>query len=84
MMRSLQIIARKLNGTAIEAFWAGTSFLLSSIIFQPSFASFPHIFGRRQVIMVALVLFLVGTIVAGVSKNSGALPVGRSLYGIGG
>ena len=34
--------------------------------------------------MVALVLFLVGAIVAGVSKNFGALLVGRSLQGIGG
>jgi MFS family permease len=80
----VQIIAQKLKGTAIEAFWAGTSFLLCSTIFQPSFASFSHIFGRRQVIMVALVFFLVGAIVAGVSKNFGALLVGRSLQGIGG
>lgn len=34
--------------------------------------------------MVALVLFLIGAIVAGVSKNFGALLVGRSLQGIGG
>ncbi len=34
--------------------------------------------------MVALVFFLVGAIVAGVSKNFGALLVGRSLQGIGG
>lgn len=34
--------------------------------------------------MVALVLFLVGAIVASVSQNFGALLVGRSLQGIGG
>lgn len=34
--------------------------------------------------MVALTLFLVGAIIAGVSKGFGALLVGRSLQGIGG
>lgn len=34
--------------------------------------------------MVALMLFLVGAIVASVSKNFGALLVGRSFQGIGG
>lgn len=32
---ALPIVARVLNGTAIEAFWAGTSFLLTSTVFQP-------------------------------------------------
>lgn len=81
---SFKIIAQRLKGTAIEAFWAGTSFLLCSTIFQPSFASFSHIFGRRPVIMVGLVLFLIGAIIAGVSQGFGALLVGRSLQGIGG
>lgn len=30
---ALPIIAQKLHGTAIEAFWAGTSFLLASTVF---------------------------------------------------
>lgn len=32
---ALPIMARVLHGTAIEAFWAGTSFLLTSTVFQP-------------------------------------------------
>jgi putative Ca2+/H+ antiporter (TMEM165/GDT1 family) len=31
---ALPIIAQKLKGTAIEAFWSGTSFLLTSTVFQ--------------------------------------------------
>jgi hypothetical protein len=30
LMKKFQIIAERLKGTAIEAFWAGTSFLLCS------------------------------------------------------
>ncbi|KAK4691141.1 hypothetical protein P7C71_g5797, partial [Lecanoromycetidae sp. Uapishka_2] len=79
-----KIIAQKLKGTAIEAFWAGTSFLLTSTIFQPSFASFSHIFGRKPMVLVALVFFLIGALVAALSNDFGTLLVGRSFQGIGG
>ncbi|KAL8822773.1 MAG: hypothetical protein Q9191_006497 [Dirinaria sp. TL-2023a] len=81
---ALPIISQKLNGTAIEAFWSGTSFLLCSTIFQPSFASFSHIFGRKPLIMVALAFFLAGSVVAAVANSFGLLLVGRSLQGSGG
>ncbi|KAI9714214.1 MAG: hypothetical protein M1812_006435 [Candelaria pacifica] len=81
---ALSIIAAKLRGTAIEAFWAGTSFLLTSTVFQPSFASFSHIFGRKPLVLVALAFFTVGAIVAAVANNFTTLLVGRSLQGIGG
>ena len=79
-----QIISQKLHGTAIEAFWSGTSFLLCATIFQPSYASFSHIFGRKPVIMVGLLFFLVGAIIAAVANGFSVLLVGRSLQGIGG
>jgi MFS family permease len=46
---ALPIITNSLGGSAIEAFWAGTSFLLTSTVFQPVFASMSHIFGRKLV-----------------------------------
>lgn len=47
---ALPIIAYSLGGTAIEAFWSGTSFLLASTVFQPVFASLSHIFGRKPIV----------------------------------
>ncbi|KAA8911480.1 major facilitator superfamily domain-containing protein [Sphaerosporella brunnea] len=81
---ALPIIAEKLHGTAIEAFWAGTSFLLCSTVLQPTFASFSSIFGRKSMIMVALVFFTVGSIVAAAANNFTVILVGRSIQGIGG
>jgi hypothetical protein len=81
---ALPIIAKKLNGTAIEAFWAGTSFLLASTVFQPNFASFSHIFGRMPVIMVSLGFFFVGVMMAALAQNFGVLLAGRAIQGIGG
>lgn len=77
-------MAQKLRGTAIETFWAGTSFLLCSTVFQPFFASFSHIFGRTPMIMTALVFFLIGAIVGGTAQSFTAVLAGRSLQGIGG
>ena len=58
--------------------------MLCSTVFQPNFASFSHIFGRKPVILVALFLFTIGAIVASVANGFGPLLVGRSLQGIGG
>jgi hypothetical protein len=50
---ALPEIARKLGGSAIEAFWSGTAFFLTSTIFQLNFASFSHIFGRKNMVWVS-------------------------------
>ncbi|KAL9616980.1 MAG: hypothetical protein Q9160_008207 [Pyrenula sp. 1 TL-2023] len=82
--RSLQTIATALHGTATEAFWAGTSFLLASTVFQPTFASLSNIFGRIPLIITSLLLFLAGTLVAGLSQAFYVLLIGRTLQGLGG
>jgi MFS family permease len=63
---ALPIMAKVLGGSAIEAFWSGTSFLLTSTVFQPIIGNFSHIFGRKPLILGSLLLFGVGAIVAAV------------------
>ena len=77
-------MAQKLSGTAIEAFWGGTSFLLSATVLQPVVGSFSHIFGRKPLILVSMIFFGVGAIVAAVANDFTTILVGRSLQGIGG
>lgn len=77
-------MARLLNGTAIQAFWAGTSFLLTSTVFQPPIGAFSHIFGRKPMIYISLAFFLAGAIIAAVADNFTVVLVGRSIQGIGG
>jgi len=81
---ALPVIAHKLHGSAIEAFWAGTSFLLCATVFQPAFASLSHIFGRVPIIMAAVTLFFVGVMLAALSTNFTLMLAGRSVQGIGG
>ena len=77
-------MARALGGTAIEAFWSGTAFLLTSTVFQPVLGSFSHIFGRKSLIYVSLAFFLVGSIIPAVADNFTVILVGRSIQGVGG
>ncbi|CAP79873.1 putative transporter [Penicillium chrysogenum] len=81
---ALPEIAKELNGTAIEAFWSGTSFLLCSTVFQPSFASFSNIFGRRPLILISLIFFSVGAILAAIANDFTYMLIGRSIQGVGG
>lgn len=80
---ALPVMTQKLGGSAIEAFWSGTSFLLASTVFQPVYASFSHLFGRKNLMLIAVKFFLVGTITAGTSSNMMLLLIGRTLQGLG-
>jgi MFS family permease len=81
---ALPIMAKLLGGTAIEAFWAGTSFLLTSTVFQPVLGNFSSIFGRKPIIYISLAIFGAGAIIAATAKSFGRILVGRSIQGIGG
>ncbi|KAF9895181.1 hypothetical protein FE257_000083 [Aspergillus nanangensis] len=81
---ALPQVAHELNGSAIEAFWTGTSFLLCSTVFQPGTATLSNIFGRRLLIMISLVFFLAGAVVASLAHNFTVMLAGRCIQGIGG
>jgi MFS family permease len=84
---ALAKIAEVLHGTAIQAFWAGTSFLLTSTVLQPVVGSISGLFGRKPLLYISLVMFFVGAIVAAVAPRGHGmivLLVGRSIQGIGG
>ena len=80
----LPTLSLDLNGTATEAFWAGTSYLLASAVVQPFIAALSDIFGRREATLVSLTLFAVASIICAVAHNFTTLLSGRVLQGIGG
>lgn len=65
-------------------FWAGTSFLLTSAIFQPMFANLSNIFGRQPLLLCALAFFTAGSLIACLAQSFPVLLVGRSIQGVGG
>ena len=49
--------------------WVFTAYLLTSTASVPVFGKVSDIYGRRQVFQVTIVIFLVGSILAGVSRT---------------
>ncbi|KAF2968178.1 hypothetical protein GQX73_g5380 [Xylaria multiplex] len=80
----LSTIVQDLDGTATQAFWIGTSYLLVNAVTMPVICAVSDIFGRPVCLIFSLVAFTAGTILCAISKNVGMLLVGRSIQGIGG
>ncbi|KAF4919655.1 Efflux pump FUS6 [Colletotrichum viniferum] len=78
-------LALDLHGSATDAFWAGTSYLLPCAVFQPFIGSLSDIFGRKELLLVSLAFFTLGTLLcAPFARDFTVLLAGRSLQGIGG
>jgi MFS family permease len=84
LIKLFQKMAQLLNGTAIQAFWAGTSYLLASTVLQPIIGSFSHIFGRKPLVLISVMFFTVGIIIASIANDFTVILIGRSIQGIGG
>lgn len=63
--------------------WVVTSYLLASTVTVPLFGKFSDLYGRRSVFLFAIVTFLVGSALAGVSQDMTQLIVFRGVQGIG-
>ncbi|KAH8906628.1 major facilitator superfamily transporter [Coniochaeta sp. PMI_546] len=81
----LPTLAVELGGTTSEAFWAGTSYLLTCAVFQPFIAAVSDLFGRKEMLLLSIAFFFLGTLLcAPLARNFTVLLAGRSLQGIGG
>ncbi|KAK5651270.1 hypothetical protein OQA88_12678 [Cercophora sp. LCS_1] len=63
--------------------WVATSFLLASIVCQPLYGQLADIWGRRHLMMIAVVIFGLGSAVAGLANNGAVLILGRVVQGLG-
>lgn len=77
-------LAIDLNGTAAEAFWTGTSYLLTHAVLQPFIATTSDIFGRRALILPSILCFAIGSVVCGCANSFSTMLAGRVIQGIGG
>lgn len=79
---ALPTISRSL-GLGPSSSWVATAFLLASIVFQPLFGQLADIYGRRYLMMVAVVIFGAGSAIAGYANSLAVLIFGRVVQGIG-
>ncbi|KAI9351882.1 major facilitator superfamily domain-containing protein [Pilaira anomala] len=64
--------------------WVATSYILTFDVFQPLFAKFSDIFGRKLILMIGIVIFLFGSLLCGVATSMIMLIISRAIAGIGG
>lgn len=64
--------------------WIGSAFLLANSASIPSWGKISDIFGRKPMLLLANIIFMVGSLVAALSNSIGMLIAARAIQGIGG
>src|SRR4051812_29643506 len=63
--------------------WVVTSYILASTVSTPLYGKLGDLYGRKKLFQAAIVIFLIGSMLAGLSQNMGELIGFRALQGIG-
>ncbi|MET4099114.1 EmrB/QacA subfamily drug resistance transporter [Agrococcus sp. UYP10] len=79
---SMRTIADDLHGLDLQV-WVVTAFLIVSTIVTPIYGKLSDIFGRRPLFIIAIVLFLVGSILCSFAQDMVQLAAFRALQGLG-
>jgi EmrB/QacA subfamily drug resistance transporter len=64
--------------------WVVTAYLLASTIAGPLYGKLGDLYGRKGILQVAIVIFLVGSVLCGIAQNMPELIAFRALQGLGG
>jgi MFS family permease len=65
---SMRTIADDLDGMALQA-WVTTAYMIMSTISTPIYGKLSDIFGRRLLFIIAIVIFLAGSLLAGAAMD---------------
>ena len=79
---AMPTIVSELGGLAFYS-WVFTAYMLTSTTTVPIYGKLSDILGRKPVFMVAMALFLVGSVLCGQAQNMGQLIAFRALQGLG-
>ncbi|MBU1866268.1 MAG: MFS transporter, partial [Actinobacteria bacterium] len=63
--------------------WVVTAYLLTSTASAPLYGKVSDLYGRRIVFQFAIVVFLVGSVLSGISQSMGQLIAFRAIQGLG-
>ncbi len=79
---ALTTISRDFHRTDLYS-WVVTSYLLTSTVTTPLYGKISDLFGRKRIFQFAIVVFLIGSILSGLSQNMYELIAFRGIQGIG-
>ncbi len=63
--------------------WVVTAYLLTSTVSAPLYGKISDLYGRKRIFQFAIVIFLVGSVLAGLSRNMDQLIAFRAVQGLG-
>lgn len=80
---ALPTIANELHGLSKYS-WVATAYLLTSAVATPLYGKISDMFGRKRVLQSAIIIFLIGSVLCGMSQTMNQLIIFRGIQGIGG
>lgn len=80
---ALPTIVGELNGVS-SMVWVITAFILATTIVMPIYGKLGDQIGRKPLLIFAISVFMIGSVVGGLSADMGTLIVARIIQGLGG
>ncbi|CAG8922396.1 unnamed protein product [Penicillium salamii] len=81
---ALPTIAKQFGASESGFSWIASSYLLANAACIPLWGKISDIWGRKYIILMANVAFLVGSLVCALAKNMAMILAGRAIQGVGG
>ncbi|KAJ5766886.1 uncharacterized protein N7511_004502 [Penicillium nucicola] len=81
---ALPVIASQFNASESGYSWIASSYLLANAACIPLWGKLSDIWGRKNIILLANVAFLVGSLICALAKNMAMIVAGRAVQGVGG
>lgn len=79
---AIPTIVKELNGFELIS-WVFSAYLLTSAISTPIYGKLSDLYGRKNIISIGIIFFLVGSCLCGLSQNMYQLIAFRAVQGIG-
>lgn len=79
---AMRTIADDLDGLALQA-WATTAYLITSTVSTPIYGKLGDIFGRRPLFLIAILIFIAGSLATGLAGSMFELAIFRAFQGLG-
>jgi EmrB/QacA subfamily drug resistance transporter len=80
---ALPKIIGSLNGSQTQYTWVVTATLLAATATTPIWGKLADLFSKKALIQLSIVIYVVGSMVAGLSQSAGQLIAARTVQGIG-
>ncbi len=80
---ALPLIIGSLNGTQTQYTWVVTATLLAATATTPIWGKLADLFNKKTLVQIAIVIFVIGSMISGFSQNTGQLIAARAFQGIG-